>query len=111
MFGEFAEAAKNAEMAEKHLLGVIGTILVCVFHFYDYLIQLSLYPNASNDLQKSILEKVAVNQEKSRFRQNLLQRIFSTNSNRQKLRIYTCRLDWQGNKKLSNYPRMPKTFR
>ena len=64
LFGEFAEAAKNAEMAEKHLPGVIGTILVCVFHFYDSLIQLSLYPNASNELQKSILEKVAVNQEK-----------------------------------------------
>ncbi|MEO0966964.1 MAG: hypothetical protein AAFX80_01185 [Cyanobacteria bacterium J06639_18] len=84
-------------MAEKHLPGVIGAILVCVFHFYDSLIQLSLYPNASNDLQKYILEKVAVNQEKSRFGQNLLQRIFSTNSNWQKLRICTYRLCSQGN--------------
>lgn len=64
LFGELTNAAENAEMAEKHLSGVIGTILVCVFHFYDSLVQLSLYANASNESQKLILEKVAANQEK-----------------------------------------------
>jgi predicted ATPase/signal transduction histidine kinase len=64
LFGEFAEAAENAEMAEKYLSGVTGTILVSVFHFYDSLVQLSRYANVSNESQKLILEKVAANQEK-----------------------------------------------
>ncbi|MFB2770534.1 AAA family ATPase [Pelatocladus sp. BLCC-F211] len=64
LFGEFAEAAENAEMAEKYLSGATGTILVAVFYFYDSLVQLSRYAHVSNESQKLILEKVAANQGK-----------------------------------------------
>jgi predicted ATPase/signal transduction histidine kinase/tRNA A-37 threonylcarbamoyl transferase component Bud32 len=64
LFGQFAEAAENAEMAEKYLSGVTGTILVAVFYFYDSLVQLSRYAHVSHESQKLILEKVAANQAK-----------------------------------------------
>ncbi|MCC5639282.1 trifunctional serine/threonine-protein kinase/ATP-binding protein/sensor histidine kinase [Nostoc sp. CHAB 5844] len=64
LFGEFAEATANAEMAEQYLSGVGGTILVAFFYFYDSLVQLSQYKNTSNKKRDFTLEKVAINQQK-----------------------------------------------
>ncbi|MBE9005369.1 AAA family ATPase [Fortiea sp. LEGE XX443] len=64
LFGKLPEAVENAAIAEQYLPGVIGTILVAVFYFYDSLLQLSQASHATNEAQKLILEKVTANQEK-----------------------------------------------
>ncbi|TVP66531.1 MAG: GAF domain-containing protein [Nodularia sp. (in: Bacteria)] len=64
LFGEYSQAVENAGMAEKSLGGVTGLFVVPLFYFYDSLAQLALYGHAQESEQKSILEKVAANQQK-----------------------------------------------
>ncbi|MBE9198969.1 MULTISPECIES: ATP-binding sensor histidine kinase [unclassified Nodularia (in: cyanobacteria)] len=67
MFGEYCEARKNADMAEKSLGGVTGLFVVPVFYFYDSLVQLAIYPTAEESERESILQKVAANQQKMKL--------------------------------------------
>ena len=62
LFQDFPQAAANAQELEKYLNGVVGTIIVPLFNFYDSLTALALYSDALPLAQESLLEKVTVNQ-------------------------------------------------
>lgn len=64
LFGEFAQAVENATKAEQYLDGVTGWLNVPLFHFYDSLAQLALYPTAASIKQALLLKKVNINQQK-----------------------------------------------
>jgi signal transduction histidine kinase/tetratricopeptide (TPR) repeat protein len=64
MFQEYVVAVENAEIAEQHLDGVISQLVVAIFHFYDSLARLALYPSLSAPEQEAILTKVSANQQK-----------------------------------------------
>ena len=61
---EYNQAIENTANAEKHLSAVISTISVPIFHFYDSLSQLAVFPETPKTNQKNILRKVAKNQKK-----------------------------------------------
>ncbi|HYX16386.1 MAG TPA: ATP-binding protein, partial [Nostoc sp.] len=63
-FENYSEAIENTRLAEKYLDAVLGLPLVPLFHFYDSLVQLAVYPNSQESEQNAILEKVQSNQEK-----------------------------------------------
>ncbi|MBD2013428.1 AAA family ATPase [Microcoleus sp. FACHB-53] len=64
LFGEYQQAVENAAQAEHYLDGVNAFLVVQIFHFYDSLVQLALYPTASPSQQEHLLSKVTSNQEK-----------------------------------------------
>ncbi|MEH2299601.1 MAG: AAA family ATPase [Nostoc sp.] len=64
LFHHYEQALENANKAVQYLRGMAGLMSVPLFHFYDALIQLALYPNANETDQSSILERVATNLEK-----------------------------------------------
>ena len=64
LFHAYDQAIENAAIAEKHLTAQIALIAVPVFHFYDSLAQLALFPVTPRTNQKNILRKVAKNQKK-----------------------------------------------
>ncbi len=64
MFQEYAQVAENSKMAEQYLDGVTSSISVPIFHFYDSLTQLALYPNLPQPEQEAVLIKVSANQQK-----------------------------------------------
>ncbi|MFN6535300.1 MAG: protein kinase domain-containing protein [Nostoc sp. EkiNYC01] len=63
LFQEYSQAVENAILAEKFLGGGIGQLVVPLFHFYDSLARLAVYPNIGEIEQKENLQKVAANQE------------------------------------------------
>ncbi|MCU0546736.1 MAG: AAA family ATPase [Oscillatoriaceae cyanobacterium Prado104] len=65
LFGESDRALENADRAEQYIDGGPSTLLIHLFHFYDSLAQLAIYPNTSTAFeQQQILKKVAAHQEK-----------------------------------------------
>lgn len=66
LFGEHHQALENAVQAEQYLDGVKGFLIVPVFHFYDSLAQLAIYPSVTQSQQEHLLSKVTKNQEKMR---------------------------------------------
>ena len=64
LFQDYTQATSHATIAEQYLAGVLGTLHVALFHFYDSLIRLALYSEAEASEQKVFLEKVTANQEK-----------------------------------------------
>ncbi|WP_298911191.1 ATP-binding sensor histidine kinase [uncultured Nostoc sp.] len=64
LFQDYEQALENANKAAQYLRGMAGLMSVPLFHFYDALEQLALYPDASETDQSSILERVATNLEK-----------------------------------------------
>jgi predicted ATPase/signal transduction histidine kinase len=66
LFQEFQQALENATLAEKYLDGGIGQLVYPIFHFFDSLTRLAVYPNVGKSEQKEILKKVAENQIKMR---------------------------------------------
>jgi signal transduction histidine kinase len=64
LFQKYAAAIENAEIAERHLESVTGVFKVPIFHFYDSLARLALYPSLSQPEQDAVLTKVSANQEK-----------------------------------------------
>ena len=64
LFQSYPQAVENAAMAEKYLDGVTGSIDVPLFHFYDSLSRLAVFPDAQRSEQRRILKKVAANQKK-----------------------------------------------
>ncbi|QLE58321.1 hybrid sensor histidine kinase/response regulator [Nostoc sp. TCL26-01] len=64
LFGEYPQALTNALQGEQYLDGVKAFLVVPVFHFYDALVQLAIYPSASSAQQEQILDKVNYNQQK-----------------------------------------------
>ncbi|KAB8316429.1 AAA family ATPase [Tolypothrix campylonemoides VB511288] len=66
LFGNYHQALENAVKAEQYLDGVKAFLVVPVFHFYDSLAQLAIYPSASSSQQEYLLNKLIKNQEKMR---------------------------------------------
>jgi predicted ATPase/GAF domain-containing protein len=64
LFQEELQAFENTKMAEQYLGSMMGTLQLVIFHFYDSLIQLAVYPNVTKEEQLRVLEKVTANQEK-----------------------------------------------
>ncbi|NMG07446.1 ATP-binding protein, partial [Brasilonema sp. UFV-L1] len=66
LFGEHHQALENGVQAEQYLDGVKGFLIVPVFHFYDSLAQLVIYPSVPHSQQEHLLSRVIKNQEKMR---------------------------------------------
>ncbi|MCP2727710.1 AAA family ATPase [Limnofasciculus baicalensis] len=64
LFGEDNLARDNAIIAEKYLEGGLGMLTVPMFHFYDSLAILALYPSSPKLQQKCFVRKVQANQKK-----------------------------------------------
>ncbi|MEH1831293.1 MAG: AAA family ATPase [Nostoc sp.] len=64
LFQDYEQALENANKAAQYLHGMAGLMSVPLFHFYDALVQLALYLDASETDQSSIIERVATNLEK-----------------------------------------------
>ncbi|KYC42799.1 hypothetical protein WA1_11740 [Scytonema hofmannii PCC 7110] len=64
LFGHYQEAAKNVVEAEKYLNGVVGSMAVPIFYFYDSLAHLAVYTSAQISEHKRLLKRVANNQKK-----------------------------------------------
>ncbi|MDZ7950748.1 AAA family ATPase [Nostoc sp. DedQUE09] len=64
LFGEYEQAAKTATLAEPYLSAATSLFSVALFHFYDSLIVLSLWTNASSSEKAPWLNRVNANQEK-----------------------------------------------
>jgi predicted ATPase/signal transduction histidine kinase len=64
LFQDNKQAVESATVAEQYLDGIIGQLLVAIFHFYDSIARLAVYPDTQASEQPALLEKVATNQEK-----------------------------------------------
>jgi predicted ATPase/signal transduction histidine kinase len=64
LFNNVSEALENAELAEQYLNAVAGYLDIPLFHFYDSLAMLAGLSQEIVNEQKSLLDKVAANQEK-----------------------------------------------
>jgi PAS domain S-box-containing protein len=64
LFGEYDCAIEYAVEAEKYLDAGISSPLVPIFHTYDSLCRLAVYPDGDLTEQQAILDKVVSNQEK-----------------------------------------------
>jgi predicted ATPase/signal transduction histidine kinase len=61
---DYPQAAVHALITEKYLPGTQGTPAVPIFHYYDSLVRLALFPDTSESGRRDLLGKVAANQEK-----------------------------------------------
>lgn len=64
LFGQYPQALENAAMAQKYLEGAVSTFSIPLFHFYDSLSRLALFPVAPNSEQKRFAKQVKKNQKK-----------------------------------------------
>ncbi|MBW4541579.1 MAG: AAA family ATPase [Myxacorys chilensis ATA2-1-KO14] len=64
LFGDYEQAAKTAILSEQYLSAATALVSVPPFHFYDSLIFLSLFADASNSEKAAWLNRVNANQEK-----------------------------------------------
>jgi predicted ATPase len=64
LFGEYHQAAQTAVLARQSLEEATAMITVPIFHFYDSLVLLSLWVEASNSEKAAWLSCVSTNQEK-----------------------------------------------
>ncbi|MDP8965654.1 MAG: serine/threonine-protein kinase PknK, partial [Cyanobacteriota bacterium] len=64
LFGEEHQAVKNSILAEQYLDGTLGLVIVALFHFYDSLVHLDRFIEASNSEKEVYLNRVNINQEK-----------------------------------------------
>ena len=64
LFQRHEQALENASIAEQYLGATAGLIHTPLFFFYDALVQLAVYPAASETEKTSILNRVTAHQEK-----------------------------------------------
>ncbi|MBD2468897.1 AAA family ATPase [Nostoc sp. FACHB-145] len=64
LFGDYEQAAKTATLSEQYLSAATALVSVPPFHFYDSLIFLSLFADASKSEKAAWLNRVNANQEK-----------------------------------------------
>ncbi|MBD2157295.1 AAA family ATPase [Leptolyngbya sp. FACHB-16] len=64
LFSEYAPAVETSTLAESYLSYVTAQPLIPLYSLYDSLARLATYPESNVQIQKEILEKVAVRQEK-----------------------------------------------
>jgi len=67
LFGEYELALENATLAEQYLDGVIAQFVIPILYFYDSLIRLSLFADASKSQQEEWLDRVNSNQAKIEY--------------------------------------------
>ena len=63
-FNNYSQALENIAKFENYLGAAIGMPIFALFHFYDSLVRLAVYREASPSKQQEILERVRTNQEK-----------------------------------------------
>lgn len=63
LFQDYQQALEHSQEAEKYLQSVEAMIAYTLFHYYDSLTRLALYPTASSLEQKAIIKKVINNQK------------------------------------------------
>ncbi|KOR34454.1 hypothetical protein AM228_23860 [Planktothricoides sp. SR001] len=63
LFGNYHEARQNAKLAKKYVAGVVGTIALPVFYFYDSLIYLSQINPASQFQKRRQMQEIYRNQK------------------------------------------------
>jgi predicted ATPase/GAF domain-containing protein len=64
LFEKYQLALEYAAIAEKYLDGLVGTLCVPAYHFYNALIQLATYTNSSKVEQKRLYRKMQASQNK-----------------------------------------------
>ncbi len=64
LFGEYAAAVENAELAAQYLDGVRSRAVVPCFYFYESLSKLAIYSISSFVEQSKIIQQVTINQKK-----------------------------------------------
>lgn len=64
LFGEYEQAAETATLSEQYLSAATALVSVPPFYFYDSLIFLSLFSDASSSEKETWLNRVNANQEK-----------------------------------------------
>ena len=64
LFQNYQQALEHSQQAERYLQSVEAMIAYTLFHCYDSLTRLALYPTANSIEQKAILKKVIYNQKK-----------------------------------------------
>ncbi|WP_315786380.1 ATP-binding sensor histidine kinase [Fischerella sp. JS2] len=64
LFQEFHQGVENANLAENYLQGGIGQLVFPLFHFYDSLVRLAVYSDATISEQQCILDRIQANQNK-----------------------------------------------
>ncbi|MBD2127478.1 AAA family ATPase [Microcoleus sp. ZQ-A2] len=62
LFQDYQQAMENAKLAEEYSDSAVGTIPL--YHFYNSLVHLAIYSEASKSEQKFLLQKVKTNQKK-----------------------------------------------
>jgi class 3 adenylate cyclase len=62
LFEDYQQALENAALVEKHIKSAVGSVPLS--HFYNSLVHLAIYSDASKSEQKQILKKVESNQKK-----------------------------------------------
>ncbi|WP_445247626.1 trifunctional serine/threonine-protein kinase/ATP-binding protein/sensor histidine kinase [Microcoleus sp. OTE_8_concoct_300] len=63
-FESYSEAIENTAIVEKYLNVVVASPFIPLFHFYDSLVRLAVYPDRPELEQQDILDRVQANQEK-----------------------------------------------
>ncbi|MEY2831724.1 MAG: hypothetical protein RLZZ574_982, partial [Cyanobacteriota bacterium] len=64
LFGEYHQAVVNANQAQEYLDGATATLLIPLFHFYDALAHLAIYPSVTIAEQQQILLRVSLRKSK-----------------------------------------------
>lgn len=64
LFHDYTQATDHALRTEKYLQGTQGTPAVPIFHYYDSLVRLAIFPDTHESGQNDLLDKVVANQEK-----------------------------------------------
>jgi predicted ATPase/signal transduction histidine kinase/DNA-binding NarL/FixJ family response regulator/tRNA A-37 threonylcarbamoyl transferase component Bud32 len=64
LFGDYEQALENSVRGEIYLSASTGQLSFIIFHFYDSLVRLAIYPNTSQFEQQGILDRVQANQDK-----------------------------------------------
>jgi len=64
LFSEYAQAVENSTLAEPYLSRATATPLEPLYYLYDSLVRLATYPGSSAQVQKEILQRAVVRQEK-----------------------------------------------
>lgn len=62
LFQKYDLATENITQSKPYLGGVFGLLIVVLFHFYESLIYLAIFPQVSSAEQKRILQQVNANQ-------------------------------------------------
>ncbi|MBD2536395.1 PAS domain-containing protein [Nostoc flagelliforme FACHB-838] len=64
LFSDYPQAIENSILAERYLSRTTATPLEPLYYLYDSLVRLATYLGSSTQVQKEILQRVAVRQEK-----------------------------------------------